>query len=142
MTLTRIEFSQEHRQEWAGMGDFLLVSPNGNHEIQLPYVGEPPWGDSYHTIQIDGHDIPGLAWGCAFAMSSCSRYLAFSWMRQRIERKTMVVDMEERRYTILPNYIFVLEIEWPYILGEWEGRKGKDYEFNGAESWFPYAESS
>lgn len=93
MQVTRIHFSEDARTKWAGYGDFILVSPDGSHTVDLIYKGEPPHGDSYHTVAVDGCPLPGMAWGCLFGFSACSRYLAFSWMARRIERKTMVVDM-------------------------------------------------
>jgi len=52
---------------FAGMADVGLVMPNGRHSIHLRYEGEPPHGDSYHSIWIDGVRAPGDAWGCQFA---------------------------------------------------------------------------
>jgi hypothetical protein len=87
------------------MGDFLLCTPDGRHEIELLYAGEPPHGDSYHTIKIDGDTFPGFAWGCIFSISDDSRYLAFSWMATYIDRKTIVVDLESYSYFVLPKYV-------------------------------------
>lgn len=93
---------------WNGMMDCWFRSPNGVHDIRLPYVSEPPFGDSYHDLIIDGHRLPGYAWGAKFAFSSDSRYLALEWMAERWARKTMVVDLPAQRYRIL---IFFLSPE-------------------------------
>ena len=133
-----IRFSQDGQAHWAGMGDFVLVSPDGAHRVELTYVGEPPHGDSYHRATIDGAAFPGEAWGCLFAFSACSRHLVFSWMAKRYERCTVAVDLQDRRYFVLPHHLCSFSVRWPTIVGEGEQLVGKDYTLNGSEGWLPY----
>ncbi|WP_316682715.1 hypothetical protein [Ralstonia flaminis] len=123
---------------WAGMSDIELVTPDYRHHIALHYCGEPPHGDSNHLIQIDGVRAPGYAWGCHFACTANSRFLAMSWMEKRIERKTAVFDLEERRYFVLPFYMGNFRFQWPRLEGVEPSPEGRYYEFNGAENWHAY----
>lgn len=124
----------ENGRTFLSMRDFLLISPDKRHSIELTYAGEPPHGDSFYFLTIDGNDFPGWAWGCYFAISGDSQYLAFSWMEKRIERKTVVVDLQGQQYFVLPNYVYDLEVSWPEIVDIANGRKIA-YRFSGAESW-------
>jgi hypothetical protein len=133
--MQRIEFTVGKRHHYAGMGDFALVSPDGQHELMLIYDGEPPHGDSYHRASIDGKAYPGHVWGCMFAFSSCSRYLAFSAMPAKFERRTALVDLEEGSYFLLPQYIHQFELDWPRIIGNGPISAGISYVFNGIEVW-------
>lgn len=123
---------------WAGMGNYRLVSPDAQHVVDLPYKGEPPHGDSYHQVLINRREFPGFAWGGLFASTSDSRYLAFSWMAQLFERKTVVVDLFEGKYFVLPEYIYKPKFEWPRILGNQEQDNGRSYTFTGNEVWAAY----
>jgi hypothetical protein len=137
MAAERIEFGDNGEPQWAGMGDYVLISPDRAHRMDLIYEGEPPHGDSYHRASIDGVSFPGLVWGCMFAFSTCSRYLVLSWMSKLIERKTAVVDLAERRYNVLPEYIYDFQVRWPSIQGA-RSSEGKHYTFNGSEQWVAY----
>ena len=78
---------------------------------------------------------PGLFWGCMFAFSSSSRYFVGSWMRQKFERHTAVVDLEANRYFVLPIYIYDFKVSWPSIVGVGERSQGLEYAFMGTEQW-------
>ena len=124
--------------EWAGMGNYQLISPDGSISANITYVGEPPHGDSYHTLSINGKGFPGYVWGCLFAFSTDSRYLVCSWMEMLFERKTVVIDCVDKRYFILPVYIYNFSINWPSVVGadgKWEGL---GYKFTGNEAWSNY----
>jgi hypothetical protein len=136
--MQRLEFSEDQLCQWAGMGDFVLVSPDRKHSVELMYEGEPPHGDSYHRVAINGHVFPGYAWGCWFGFSPCSRFLAFSAMPTKFERHTMVVDLLDRRYFVLPTYIYQFRICWPEIIGEGRISEGRSYQFGGNEQWLAY----
>jgi hypothetical protein len=130
---------------WAGMADCQLLSPDGAHRIDLPYLGEPPHGDSYHRMEIDGASFPGHAWGGLFAMTADSQYLAFSWKPSRsvarpsdFERKTVVVDLTMRRYFVLPTYIYKFRFVWPLLEGSTPGVGDIAYRFTGSEQWRDY----
>ena len=133
-----IRFAPDGQARWAGMGDFVLVSPDGMHRIELTYIGEPPHGDSYHRATIDGVAFPGEVWGCLFAFSTCSRHLVFSWMAKRYERRTAVVDLQKKHYFVLPWYLYRFSVHWPTIVGEGEWSGVKDYTVGGTELWLPY----
>jgi len=123
---------------FAGMGDLELVTPRGMHRVQIKYREEPPHGDSYHDISIDGVKLPGYAWGCRFACTDDERFLAFSWMAKLLDRTTIVVDMRERRYFILPEYIYDFVFRWPRLEGIGRRSPGNSFEFIGNERWLGY----
>ena len=134
----RIQFTESKLHQWAGMGDFILFSPDGKHVVELPYEGEPPHGDSYHRVAIDGRTYPGYAWGCMFAFSPCSRYFAFSAMPRKFERRTAIVDLHAQRYFILPVYLYRFTLRWPTMLGEeGTGSEGKSYKFESVKKGHP-----
>lgn len=120
------------------MDDIELITPNGRHHVHLRYEGEPPHGDSYHLIQIDGVSAPGYAWGCHFACTPDSRLLAMSWMEKRIERRTAVFDLGGRRYFVLPFYTYNFCFRWPRLEGGEPATEQRAYVFDGAENWLAY----
>lgn len=128
----RIQFTVLERSHWAGMGDFVLIPPDSSYDVTLRYEGEPPHGDSFHTVVISGRKLPGEAWGCMFAISACSGFIAFSWMARRFERRTIVVDAKQQRYFVLPQYIQDIRVEWPVIF---DVASTDSYVFTDAEAW-------
>jgi len=138
MASSKLQFAANGRSKPAGMGDFLLVSPDGAHQIELVYEGEPPHGDSYHRVVVNGAAFPGYAWGCNFAFCPSSSHAVFSWMSKLVERRTVVVDLAGRRYFSLPDYIYDFRFQWPTVVGEGKLASGKQYTFNGAEQWVAY----
>ena len=136
--MEEMKFAGDGRSRPAGMGDFRLVSPDGEHVVEIRYEGEPPHGDSYHRTTIDGRAFPGHAWGCQFAFSPCSRYVAFSWMPRRFDRRTVVADMREVRYAVPPEYIYDFSFTWPTLTGDGKLSAGQAFVFDGSESWEPY----
>jgi hypothetical protein len=137
MQPTRIVFTDDGRTQYAGYADYILVSPDGNHTIELKYKGEPPHGDSYHDAIIDGSCLPGLAWGGAYGFSRCSRYAVFGWMSKRYERRTIAIDMTSQLYFVLPEYIDQFCVQWPVLLGA-DRYEGRSYTFTGNERWVRY----
>lgn len=137
-TFQELRFPSNGGSLWAGMGDFRLISPDGNHVVLLPYEGEPPHGDSFHRVSIDQRIVPGYAWGCMFAFTADSRYLTFSWMPHLYDRRTMVVDVIERAFFVLPEYIYDFRLAWPSIMGSSLHDDGKSYIFSGREAWTSY----
>jgi hypothetical protein len=138
MAAAKIHFTAEGVSQSVGMGDFLLLSPDGTHQIEIIYEGEPPHGDSYHRVVIDGTVFPGYAWGCNFAFSQTSNFAVFSWMSKLLERRTVVVDLEGRKYFPLPEYIYDFCIQWPSIVGVGKLASGKQFTFTGSEQWSAY----
>lgn len=120
---------------WAGMADIELITPDGRHQIYLGFEGEPPRGDSYHSIWINNVRAPGYAWGCLFACTPDSRFLAMSWMETLPERKTAVFDLEERRYFVLPFHLYSFRFRWPRLESTETDAEAHAYEFDGAEVW-------
>ncbi|MBB4638178.1 hypothetical protein [Longimicrobium terrae] len=123
---------------WAGMGDYTLIGPDGRHEVSLRYAGEPPHGDSCHELRADGVLLPGLAWGCNFAFTPDGRYFAASWIAERYERRTIIIDLDERRYLVLPIYIYDFRFVWPTLAGAGDHQQLR-YDFHGRERWTPYS---
>lgn len=119
---------------WAGMSNYVLEDVSGRHRIDLPYVGELPHGDSIHDLRVDGRKLPGFAWGRNFAVDPSARYLAASWMAQRFESRTIVIDMDKRKFTTLPNYIDDFVFKWPRLEGVGDPA-APSYEFTGQEGW-------
>lgn len=76
--------------------------------------------------------------GCMFAASPDSRYIAFSWMESRYQRKTVVVDMMEAKYFVLPFYMYDFLFKWPHLVGVGSQGAGLVYEFTGKEQWSSY----
>lgn len=136
-SMREVRFSDDGKAQWAGMGDHRLISADGRHQLEVEYVSEPPHGDSVHRVIVDGRVLPGYAWGCMFAISPCSRYAAFSWMATMYERRTIVVDMSDAKYAVLPEYIYDFVFRWPKLNGI-NGEREKSYSFDGSESWHPY----
>lgn len=130
-----IELPADGSPIWAGMSNYIIFSPRRLHRLDLAYVGEPPHGDSYHSLHIDGKHFPGYAWGCLFAASSDSRYIAFSWMEEPYQRKTVVVDLDNARYLVLPVYLYNLTLNWPELR---EISKNTIYTVTGREKWMLY----
>lgn len=129
-----IQFTEKELSHWAGMGEYVLLPPDGSYEIALKYEGEPPHGDSYHTAIVDGRQLPGYAWGCIFSMSACSSFVTFSWMERKFERLTTIVDVRRGLYFVLPMHIYHPCIEWPAVLpGPASGPE--HYAFVGSEVW-------
>ena len=81
--------------------------------------------------------FPGHVWGCLFAFSECSKFLAFSWMASFFKRKTAVVDLTSKKYAVLPEYIHEFSVHWPTITGRGND-EGKHYKFDGTEQWIKY----
>jgi hypothetical protein len=119
---------------WAGMGDIVLVSPDGRREVVLRYAGEPPFGDSYHQLEVEGARLPGFAWGCNFAFSPDSRFLAASWMAKLYERRTAIVDVEQRRFCVLSAYLYDFAFDGTVLTGV-EGEPAVRFDPVAAKTW-------
>lgn len=130
----RIDFPADGESRWAGMANYLLASPNGQHQVALRYAGEPPHGDSYHEVEVDGARLPGFAWGCDFAFTPDSRYVAASWMAALYDRRTIVIDVEKRLFFVLPLYIRKFRFIWPVLQGV-GGAQSLSFRFDGSEVW-------
>jgi hypothetical protein len=58
-------------------------------------------------------------------------------MAKLVERRTVVVDLQDRRRFVLPEYIYDFRGAWPSITGK-KTAAGKEYTFSGREDWLPY----
>jgi hypothetical protein len=121
---------------WAGHRSLLFPSPDGKHEVRATYAGEPPHGDSYHDVAVDGVAFPGHAWGGGFAWSPCSRWFVCGWMAARWERKTIVIDVESQRFFVLPRHLPDFRVHPPVIAPR--SGDGERYVFTGQERWTGY----
>ena len=136
---TPIQFEADGSSRWAGMGHYCLLSPGHTHVVELEYVGEPPFGDSYHRAFADGIALPGFMWGCMFAFSPKGRFFVGSWMRRLFERLTLVVDCDETAYLSLPKYISDFRVSEQGIYGM-NADIGVDYRFTGRDKWVSFDE--
>lgn len=132
-----VRFQNDGASRWLGMRDFRIISPDGKHELIMRYAGEPPHGDSYHELTADDRKVPGWFWGDYVAFGQ-SRYFIGSWMGQKFERKTAIVDLELREFCELPVYLpGKMSVHWPVIASTFEGQAAT-YVVTGQEQWQGY----
>jgi hypothetical protein len=80
MELKCVELPADGASIHVSMGDFELLTPNGEHRVQILYRGEPPHGDSYHKFFIDDVSLPGYAWGViSLAQSIVAIWRSAGW---------------------------------------------------------------
>lgn len=99
-----IEVFEDNKSFWYGMDDYLINLKKSNHSIELTYAGEPPHGDSYHQMKIDGLSVMGFFWGCNFLFPSEQNYAVCPWMSKLFERKTIIIDLTNMKYHIFKDY--------------------------------------
>ena len=129
-----------HR-EWFGYGDYVIVAPDGRTELRLPYVTEPPHGDSLHRIFLASTELAGLAWGSGVAWSPCSRYFTLDWMEgpDLSSRQIVVIDC----WCLLLNvvrlqnldYARISRFSYPGLYAERNQAESLVYAFNNTEQW-------
>ena len=136
MMAHRMIFPADGASLWAGMADYVLVTPDGRNEVELTYAGEPAHGDSYHSLCTSDRKLPGFVWGCTFACSPCSRYVAASWMAELYQRNTIGIDLTELAFVMLPAYVPDFSFVWPVLKGA--GTVDTQYVFDGKEIWTPF----
>ncbi len=108
----------QRKSDWWGHDNYYCVSQNGT-KILLPYIGEPPHGDSYHRLIIQGKTIRGYIWSCHFLWSECGNYFTCDWLEgmdghyeastyvlNQVLRATIVVAPEKLLYRVIlkPHY--------------------------------------
>lgn len=135
MRMETVALPADGSSGWAGHGSYVFPSPDGRHAVTAAYAGEPPHGDSCHHLEADGAPLPGHAWGGNFAWSPCSRWFVCAWMAERWARQTIVVDVEARRYAVLPEYFHDFAVHPPVIT---EVPSGRTYAFRGSKAWRAY----
>lgn len=90
---------------YGGYGDYCFVSPDRTKNAFLTYLREPPFGDAYGRLAIEGRPFPGYVWGSFFAWSTDSRYFSFAWMQTLYDRKTVIADINTTTFCVLTDYI-------------------------------------
>ena len=135
-----IEARRDGESFWAAYSSFLFLSPDRSQRVKAEYVGEPPHGDSYHQLIVNERKLPGFAWGGSFAWSADSRYFCCAWMEKRFERKTIVIDVMQGRYFVLPTYFNDFQITWPEIIEtalepKFAKHQRRRFVFTGDEVW-------
>lgn len=109
--MTSITYSSDLESTFLGMDDYDVFLELSGHHIKLKYVGEPPHGDSFHELFINNTKFNGFAWGCNFLFPYKQSYVVFSWMKDKYERKTVIIDLSKMAYTILPSYFINFKVE-------------------------------
>ncbi|MDQ8028987.1 MAG: hypothetical protein REJ23_09680 [Brevundimonas sp.] len=130
--VSRVHLPDDGASVWAGMADLVLVLPSGQ-ELEAPYVGEPPHGDSFHALTINGARLPGHVWGSRFAAAPDGRYLAVQWMRKMYERQTLVIDIEARRYLVLPTPVQDFRFDGVVLRGD-----GRSFDVEDSDGWIAF----
>ena len=129
----------------AGMRSVKFLSPDGNHVVEAPYESEPPHGDSFHLVYVDGVRFPGYLWGCNFAWNPDSGYFVGSWMAKWIDRRTVVIDVRSKRYFVLSEYFYDFVVNYPTISevrteGIPDSLAQRMFVFKGDEQWVGYGD--
>jgi hypothetical protein len=82
----------------------------------LRYISEPPHGDSYHYMKIDGFPFKGYVWGCMFLFPFHQKYIVCSWMEKLYERKTIIIAIKNKLYHVFDGYWYDYKIEKGILL--------------------------
>ncbi len=131
-----IDLFEDNKSIWLGMDDYLIKLKKSNHLIELNYLGEPPHGDSYHQMKIDGVIIQGYFWGCMFLFPVEQNYIVCSWMSKIYERKTIIIDIKQKRYHIFEDYWYDFNYEnGLLVLGNEKFNIAKEVVINNITSW-------
>jgi hypothetical protein len=86
------------------MNDYEINLQIISKTITLLYVSELSHGDSYHKLYIDGTEFSAYVWGCNFLFPYEQKYLVCSYMKKLYERKTVIINLKNLKYYILPKY--------------------------------------
>jgi hypothetical protein len=104
MEMEKVSIENDTQTYWFGMGNYEINLSMINKKIRLVYVSEAPHGDSYHKLVIDKTEFIGYVWGCNFLFPYGQRYLVCSWFEKTIERKTIIINLENLKHIVLPKY--------------------------------------
>jgi len=96
---------------WFGQISFKINLMMSNHTVKLIYVGEPPHGDSYNELYIDDKKMDGYVWGCNFIFPFSQQYIICSWMEDKIERQTIIIDIASLKYIVMDEYWYNYEVK-------------------------------
>jgi len=123
-----IEISDEH-SHYMGMGDYKIILPESNHILELKYIGEPPHGDSYHSLDIDDVQLPGFFWGCQFIFIDHQKYMVCEWMEKLYDRNTVIVDISAKTIYVTKTSWSLYKIEGDFlVLGNYHSDKTRRIE--------------
>jgi hypothetical protein len=109
--MTTIEVFSDQERFVLAMDDFRINLHLSNKVLFLKYVSEPPFGDSYHQLSIDGGEYEGYVWGCNFVFPFGQNFLVCSYMRALYERKTIIINLLTKKNYILPKYYHSFEVK-------------------------------
>lgn len=109
--MTEIEVFSDQERFFFAMDDFKINLHLSNKVLFLKYVSEPPFGDSYHKLSIDGEDYEGYVWGCNFIFPFANHFLICSYMSELYERKTIIIDLLTKKNHILSKYYHSFEVK-------------------------------
>ncbi|TDQ08799.1 hypothetical protein [Pedobacter metabolipauper] len=115
MTTVKISDDQSH---WMGMDDYEIILTESGHAIELKYLGEPPHGDSYHSLNVDGLQLEGFFWGCNFIFPDQQKYMVCSWMEKLYERKTIVVNLSAKSTYLMSDYWYDYKVNGDVLIFE------------------------
>lgn len=136
-----IKTSNDYKCHWYGMDDYKITLEKSNYIIELTYKGEPPHGDSYHTMKINDIQIPGFTWGGMYMFPYNQEYVICSWMSKFYERKTIIIDIKNRRYYITKDYWTNAKIENnKLILGDYKFKKMLEFNIHEISDWKTFDE--
>lgn len=108
--MTAIEVFNDQERFVFSMDDFRINLHLSGKVIFLKYISEPPFGDSYHKLSIDGEEYEGYVWGCNFIFPFKHNFLICSWMSAPYERKTMITNLRTKKKYILEKYYHSFEV--------------------------------
>jgi len=74
------------------------------HDIELKYAGEPPHGDFYYEMDIDGQRIAGYVWAWVISFPFKQKYIVCHWVSRLFERKTIIIDIETLKFIEMDKY--------------------------------------
>lgn len=123
---------------WFGYDDFEIFSPDRRTVVRLRYVGEPPHGDSYHELSVNEARLPGFAWSGLLSWSPCSRYFLVEWMAMKYERKVAMVDVQVRRYFVLPLRTSRRSIVFPDVFDSEQPVGNPVFTVGSNDTWTPF----
>src|SRR6185369_2926017 len=118
---------------WFGYRDYEFAGPDGVSLVSLPYVREPPQGDSLHKVLFSSNELPGFAWGSGLAWSPCGRYVLFDYSPDRLNltRETSVLDLVSASFCSLPQYLNASRLEFSNVFVSTGQGEAVAYVFTG-----------
>jgi hypothetical protein len=113
--MTTKEISDE-QSYYLGMDDYHIILKESGHILQLKYIDEPRFGDSYHSLTVDGILLEGFFWGCLFIFIDNQQYMVCSWMAELYDRKTLIVDLETKGTFLIKGYWYDYKMEGDLLI--------------------------